>query len=48
MNMGQITIKVNDEIEEKFRQTVGKVKGAKKGSMGQAIEEAMELWIKQN
>lgn len=48
MNMGQITIKVDDQIEEQFRQRVGKVKGAKKGTMGIAMQEAMELWLKHN
>ena len=35
-----------DELEEKFRQEVGKRFGAKKGTITKAFIEAIELWIK--
>lgn len=44
--MATITINVDDEMEKKFRDTVRTVIGDRKGSLGRAITEAMELWIR--
>lgn len=43
--MGTITINVDDEMEQKFRETVAKEKGLGKGKLGSAVQEAFDLWI---
>jgi len=43
--MGTITLTVRDEVEERFRKIVGERSQQKKGSLGRAVTEAMELWI---
>jgi len=43
--MGKINIVVDDKIEKKFRNTVFKRKGMKKGNLTEAVEEAMLLWV---
>lgn len=43
--MGTITISVDDEVEEKFRKTVGASIGNKKGDLGKAVTEAMDKWV---
>jgi len=45
--MGVINVRVEDEVEMAFRRKVLEVKGKEKGALGKAVEEAMELWIKQ-
>lgn len=45
--MGTITISVDDEVEEKFREKVRKEKGEKKGALGQGITEALDKWIRE-
>jgi hypothetical protein len=44
--MARINITIDDDLEQEFRQEVGKHLGARKGSIQIAIEEAMRLWIK--
>lgn len=44
--MGVITVKVNDDLEKRFRKTVSDRKGLHKGVLGNAVEEAMEDWVK--
>lgn len=46
-NMGTITISVDDATEMEFREVVKEEIGETKGSLGSAISEAMNLWIKQ-
>jgi hypothetical protein len=43
--MGKLNIKVREDIDAKFRNTVFKRKGMKKGNLTKAVEEAMMLWI---
>ena len=43
--MGVINVKISDETEAAFRMAILKHKGAKKGAMGEAVEEALKLWI---
>ena len=45
--MGKFTVEVNDELEEKFRKTIAETKGFHKGDMGKSLEEALDLWIKE-
>lgn len=47
--MSTITISIPDEIDERFRETVNRNRGYRKGVLGTAVTEAIELWIeKQN
>lgn len=43
--MGQISIVINDELDDKFRKAVGSKLGLKRGNIKIAIEEALQLWI---
>lgn len=45
--MGTITVNVNDEAEKKFRKTVKENFGKNKGTLGKALTQAIEMWIKQ-
>lgn len=40
------TIQIDDELDEKFRKAVFETKGMHKGNLTEAMEEAMELWMK--
>ncbi len=42
--MGTITVNVDDETETRFRQSVRRRYGARKGTLGKAIKEAMQAW----
>lgn len=42
--MGTITVNVDDATEESFRSRVYQIYGKRKGSLGQAITEAMYEW----
>jgi hypothetical protein len=45
--MGRMTIELSDELDREFRMKVAKEYGGKKGALGDAIEEAVKLWLKQ-
>ena len=45
--MATITINLNTELSEHFREVVKKEKGEGKGIIGKAVEEALTLWIKE-
>lgn len=45
--MGQLSIVIDDKLDEKFRATIAKTIGFKKGNIKIAIEEAIQLWIDQ-
>ena len=45
--MGQITIQIPDEVERRLRIKVADMYGGKRGALGEAIAEAIELWLKQ-
>jgi DNA gyrase/topoisomerase IV subunit B len=45
--MATITINIQNEVSEKFREIVKKEKGEGKGIIGKAIEEALKMWIKE-
>ncbi|MCL4518648.1 MAG: ribbon-helix-helix domain-containing protein [Thaumarchaeota archaeon] len=47
MAMGRINITVNDKLEQEFRLEASKKFGFKKGSLNQAMEEALKLWIRE-
>ena len=46
--LGQITILIPDEIESRLRVRVAERFGGKKGALGEAIAEGIELWLKQS
>lgn len=45
--MGRITLVISDELDRQFRSKVAMKYGGKKGAIGMAIKEAIELWLKQ-
>jgi predicted transcriptional regulator len=47
ITMGTITINVKDEVENKFRKLASALYSGKKGYLGRAVTEAMEIWIKE-
>jgi hypothetical protein len=44
--MGIITISIDDDTEKRFRETAKKKLGERKGYLGEATTEALELWVK--
>lgn len=44
--MGTITISIDDETERRFREVARRRIGDRKGSLGKATTEALELWIR--
>lgn len=46
--MGKINIVLSDEFEQRFRETVFKVKGMKKGNISEAIEDAIKEWMEKH
>lgn len=44
--MGRINITISDKLEDKFRKVVAAKYGWKKGALSEAIEEALQDWIK--
>lgn len=44
--MARIDAIIEDELHKKFRMEIAKRLGVKKGNLSIALEEAMELWIK--
>ncbi|MBS3170629.1 hypothetical protein J4223_02520 [Candidatus Woesearchaeota archaeon] len=46
-SMATITINIQNEVSEKFREIVKKERGEGKGIIGKAVEEAIQNWIKE-
>ena len=46
VKMGKMNIVLKDETEKKFRKAVFECKGMKKGNISEALEEAIDQWIK--
>jgi uncharacterized protein YigA (DUF484 family) len=44
--MGTITICIDDDTEQRFREVAKNVLGGKKGYLGRATTEAIALWIR--
>ena len=44
--MGTITITVDDDTEKRFREAARKKLGGRKGYLGRATTEALEIWVK--
>lgn len=45
--MGKVTLVLDDELEQRFREAIFKSKGMKRGNIQSAIEEAIDCWIKE-
>lgn len=45
--MGRFIVELPEDLERKFRSEVALRKGGHKGVLGEAVKEAVELWIKQ-
>lgn len=43
--MVKSTFEISDELDQKFRQAVATRKGFRKGALGEAIQEAIEVWL---
>ena len=43
--MATITISVDDATEKKFRKVAAEAYNGKKGYLGDAVTEAMEIWV---
>jgi hypothetical protein len=41
----KLTVMIQDDLDERFRETVFKTKGMHKGNLTEALEEALEQWI---
>jgi hypothetical protein len=41
-----MNLAVDTNLEERFREAVFKAKGMKKGNISEAVEEAIDAWIK--
>jgi len=44
--MGKMIFTLNDDLDEKFRKTIAAVKGLHRGVIQEALEEAVQEWIK--
>lgn len=45
--MGKMNVVLKDDLEKRFRKAVFESKGMKKGNISEALEEAIELWIRE-
>lgn len=45
--MGTITLSVDDRTEQAFRRLAEKILGKRKGALGEAATEAMNIWIRE-
>jgi len=46
--MGQLNLKVDDELERKFRKVAAERFEARKGFLKKAVEEALSEWVRRN
>jgi hypothetical protein len=44
--MAKLTIIIPDDLDKRLRVRVAEKYGGKKGALGQAIGDAIELWLK--
>jgi len=45
--MPKMTVVINDELDKKFKEEIFKDKGMKRGNIQEAVEEAIQMWIKE-
>jgi len=48
IELGQINLKIDDELEKEFRKVAAEKFEARKGFLKKAIEEAIRDWIRKN
>lgn len=46
--MGQLNLRISDELEEKLRNLAVRKFGARKGFLRKAVEEALREWVERN
>jgi predicted transcriptional regulator len=46
--MGQLNLKVDDELEREFRKVAAERFEARKGFIKKAVEEALSEWVRRN
>ncbi len=46
--MVKVTFEIDSKLEQRFKKTVFKKKGMKRGNIKEAINEAIEMWISKN
>jgi len=46
--MGQLNLKVDDELEREFRKVAAERFEARKGFLKKAVEEALSEWVRRN
>jgi hypothetical protein len=46
--MPAINVKISEELDRKFRETIAKKFGVKKGNLKMAVEEALRKWVSEN
>ena len=44
--MGRLNVVLPDEVETRFRKAVFEKMGMKKGNLSEAMEEAVDMWIR--
>jgi len=45
MLVGILHVRIDDELEKRFRKKVLDIYGVKKGALANAVEEAIKLWL---
>ena len=45
--MTRMNVVIDDKLEQRFRKTIADTKGLRKGNISKALEEAIEVWIKE-
>ena len=43
----KLTVMLNDELDERFREAVFKKKGLRRGNLTAAVQEALEKWVEE-
>lgn len=44
---GIIHVRIDKQVEKKFRIEVARLYGGQRGSLSRAVQEAIELWVKE-
>lgn len=44
--VGSLNVVISDELEQKFREEIGRRLGTQRGNLAKAVEEALDLWLK--
>lgn len=46
--MGIITLKIDDDVEDKLRKKVGRDRGAVRGAISSSVEDAIRAWLQED